>query len=83
MNTRLHVGHLAATTTETELQALFSPYGNVAEVSLPNGRGSGLSRTFAIVKMATPQGARAAIQALNGKEVGARALTVTEHLPGK
>jgi cold-inducible RNA-binding protein len=81
MNTRLHVGHLAATTTETELQALFSLYGNVVEVSLPSDRGQ--SRNFAIVKMATPQGARAAIQALNGKEVGDRTLTVTEHLAGK
>ena len=31
-----------------------------------------------VVTMATPQGALAAIQALNGKDVGARILTVKE-----
>ena len=31
--------------------------------------------------MATPQGARAAMLALDGKELGARVLTVTEAVP--
>ena len=81
MNTKLDVGNLAATTTERNLQDLFSPHGNVAQVNLAVERESGRSRGFAIVTMATPQGARAAILALHGKEVEARVLTVTEHVP--
>ena len=78
MNTKLHVGNLAPTTTETNLQGLFSEHGNVAEVNLPLDRHSRRPLGFAFVTMATPQGAQAAIQALNGKEVGARALAVSE-----
>jgi RNA recognition motif-containing protein len=81
MNTKLHVGNLATTTTERELQGLFSAHGNVAEVNLAVERESGRPRGFAIVTMATPQGAQAAILALNGKELGARVLTVTEARP--
>ncbi len=80
MNTKLYVGNLAMTATEKDLQSLFSPHGNVAEVHLQVARESGRSCGFAIVTMATPQGARAAISALNGKEVEARVLTVAEHV---
>ena len=81
MNTKLYVGNLAATTTESDLQALFSPHGNVTEANLPVEQASGRLRGFAIVTMATPEGARAAILALNGKEVEARVLAVTEARP--
>ncbi len=83
MNTKLYVGNLAPTATEKDLRALCSPYGNVAEVNLPAGRESGRPRDFAIVTMATPQGARAAILALHGKAVAARVLTATEHVPAQ
>ena len=78
MNTKLYVSNLAATTTERDLQDLCSPHGNVAQIDRPVKHPSGRPRGFAIVTMATPQGARAAILALNGKEVGARVLTVTD-----
>ena len=81
MNTKLYVGNLASTATERDLQDLFSPHGNVAEVNLPVERESGRSRGFGVVTMATPQGAQAALLALNGKELGARVLTVTEARP--
>jgi cold-inducible RNA-binding protein len=81
MNTRLYVGNLAPTATAKELQGLFSPHGNVAEVNLPVERGTGRSRGFGVITMATPQGAQAAMLALNGKELGARVLMVTEARP--
>jgi RNA recognition motif-containing protein len=83
MNTKLYVGNLAITATEKDLQSLFSPPGNVAEVHLTTERESGRSCGFAIVTMATPQGARTAISALNGKEVEARVLTVAEHVTAR
>jgi len=81
MNTKLYVGNLASTATERDLQGLFSAYGNVAAVNLSVERESGRRCGFAIVTMATPQGAQAAILALNGTEVEARVLTVAEHVP--
>ena len=83
MNTKLYAGNLAASTTERELRDLFSPHGNVAQINLPVEHPSGRPRGFAIVTMATPQGVRAAILALNGKELRARVLTVTEYLPAR
>jgi len=81
MNTKLHVDNLAAATTENELRDWFSPYGNVAEVNIPTNRTSGRSRGFAFVTMATLEGARSAIQALNGKAIGTRTLTVSDAWP--
>jgi len=83
MNTHLHVGNLAATTTETHLHGLFSAHGNVAEVNLPVDRESGRPRGFAIVTMATLRGAKAAILALNGTEAEAGMLTITEYVPAR
>jgi RNA recognition motif-containing protein len=69
--------------TERDLQILCSPHGNVAEVNLPQERERRQPRGFAIVTMATPQGAQAAIMALNGKEVEARVLAGIEHVLSK
>jgi RNA recognition motif-containing protein len=81
MNTKLYVGNLAYTTSESDLQDLFSPHGPVTDVHLPSDRDSGRPRGFAFVTMATPEGAQAAIQALNGTAVGERTLTVNEARP--
>jgi RNA recognition motif-containing protein len=81
MNTRLYVGNLSFDTTENDLQDLFAAHGPVAEVNLITDRASGRSRGFAFVTMSTPEGAQAAITALTGKEIGGRALTVTEARP--
>lgn len=81
MNTKLYVGNLAFTTTENNLQDLFSPHGNVVEVHLPFDRETGRPRGFAFVTMATPEAAQAAILALNGSAVGERTLTVNEARP--
>ena len=81
MNTKLYVGNLSFDTTENDLQDLFAAHGPVSEVNLITDRMSGRSRGFGFVTMGTPEGAEAAIQALAGKEVGGRALTVNEARP--
>ena len=81
MNTKLYVGNLAFTTSETDLQDMFAAHGPVTEVHVPFDRESGRPRGFAFVTMATPEAAQAAILALNGKSVGERTLTVNEARP--
>jgi RNA recognition motif-containing protein len=81
MNTKLYVGNLSFDTTENDLQDLFAAHGPVSEVNLITDRMSGRSRGFAFVTMGTPEGAQAAIQALAGKQIGGRALTVNEARP--
>jgi RNA recognition motif-containing protein len=81
MNTKLYVGNLALTTSESDLHEMFAPHGPVNEVQLPTDRDSGRPRGFAFVTMATPEAAQAAILALNGTAVAQRTLTVNEARP--
>jgi RNA recognition motif-containing protein len=81
MNTKLYVDNLTVATTKSDLRDLFSPHGNVAEVNVPTDHTSGRSRGFGFVTMVTPEGARAAIQALNGRAIGTRTLTVSQAWP--
>jgi len=81
MSTKLYVGNLSFDTTENDLQDLFASHGPVSEVNLITDRTNGRSRGFAFVTMATQESAQAAIQALAGKELGGRALTVNEARP--
>jgi len=81
MNTKVYIDNLAAVTTERDLMELFSPYGNVAQVSVPINHSNGRPRGFGFVTMATPKGARAAIRALHGKEIGTHNLIVSEAWP--
>ena len=78
MNTKVHVENLATATTENELVDLFSAYGNVVSVSIAVDRTSHKPLGFGFVTMVTPQGARAAIEALNGKTIGTCTLAVSE-----
>ncbi len=81
MSTKLFVGNLSFNTTENQLQDLFAAHGNVIEVDLIMDRFSGRPRGFAFVTMENKEGADAAIQALNGKSIDGRALTVNEARP--
>jgi len=81
MNTKLYVGNLSFDTTENDLQDLFSKQGPVTEVNLIQDRATGQPRGFGFVTMATPEGAQAAISALNGVDFGGRPLTVNESRP--
>jgi len=81
MNTKLYVGNLSFDTTENDLQDLFASVAPVAEVSLIIDRMTNRSRGFGFVTMATPEGAAAAIEALAGKNIGGRDLTVNEARP--
>ena len=78
---KLYVGNLSFETTENDLQDLFEQHGKVGEVSLMMDRMTGKSRGFAFVTMNDDTEAKAALSALNGKEVGGRALNVNEARP--
>ena len=80
-NNKLFVGNLSFETTENDLQDMFAPHGTVIEVNLMMDRFSGRSRGFAFVTMESKEAADAATQALNGKSVNGRALTVNEARP--
>ena len=79
MGTRLYVGNLPFDVDEAQLRTLFQEGGReVTEVKMITDRETGRPRGFAFVEMASQEHAQAAINAMNGKEVGGRALTVNE-----
>jgi cold-inducible RNA-binding protein len=80
-NTKLFVGNLSFNTTENDLQDAFAAHGTVTEAKLMTDRESGRPRGFGFVTMSTPEEAQAAIDALNGRDMDGRALTVNAAKP--
>jgi len=81
MNRKLYVGNLNFATTEDELRDLFGQVAPVASVSMIMDRETGRPRGFAFVEMETSEGAQAAIEKLNNREVAQRTITVNEARP--
>jgi RNA recognition motif-containing protein len=76
MNNKLFVGNLSFQTTENELHDAFAAHGTVMEANLMVDRMTGRPRGFGFVTMSTPEEAQKAIDALNGSQIGGRAITV-------
>src|SRR5512139_1698300 len=76
MSTKIFVGNLDFKVTENDLQDAFAAHGTVIEANLMMDRATGRPRGFGFVTMSTPEEAQKAIEAMNGKELGGRALTV-------
>lgn len=81
MSTKLFVGNLPWSTTEEELQEVFSQFGEVVEVSLPTDKMTGRKRGFGFVTFADEAAASAAVEGMNEKELGGRPLTVNVARP--
>ena len=77
----LFVGNMSFQTTESDLRALFEPFGQITRVHVATDRETGRARGFAFVEMANDEEAAKAIAALDGKEVGGRNLKVNEARP--
>jgi cold-inducible RNA-binding protein len=76
MSNKLFVGNLDFKVTENDLQDAFAAYGTVVEANLITDRATGRPRGFAFVTMSTAEEAQKAIEGLNGKDLGGRALNV-------
>jgi len=77
----IYVGNISFQTTEQDLDAAFSAYGQVDRVQIVKDRESGQSRGFAFVEMSNNSDADKAMAALNGAELSGRTLTVNEARP--
>jgi cold-inducible RNA-binding protein len=77
----IFVGNMSFQTTESDLRALFEPYGQVTRIHIVNDRETGQPRGFAFVEMEQDEQAAKAMTELNGKEVAGRALRVNEATP--
>jgi len=81
MSNKLFVGNLSFNTTENDLNDAFAAHGTVTEANLMMDRTTGRPRGFGFVTMSSSEEANKAIEALNGKEIDGRALTVNVAKP--
>lgn len=76
MSLKLYVGNLAESATESSLQALFSPFGEVKSARVAIDRETGNPKGCGFIRMVSEQASQAAITGLNGQEIDGRPLTV-------
>ena len=81
MAVRLFIGNLPYGATEADLKAHFAAIAEPSHVVMPVDRETGRPRGFAFVEMETSEGAQAAIEKLNNREVAQRTITVNEARP--
>ncbi len=77
----IYIGNLSFEATEDELRGLFEEHGEVLKVNLITDRDTGQPRGFGFVEMADATQGRAAIEQINGREVGGRTVKVNEAKP--
>jgi len=81
MGNKLYVGNLPYSFRDEDLQQTFSQYGSVGSAKVMMERDTGRSKGFGFVEMGSDAEAQAAIQGMNGQQVGGRGLVVNEARP--
>jgi RNA recognition motif-containing protein len=81
MGNKLYVGNLSYGVSNADLEQVFSAHGDVRSAMVVMDRETGRSKGFGFVEMGTDQEAQTAINALHGKEISGRTLTVNEARP--
>jgi RNA recognition motif-containing protein len=77
----IYVGNLSYDMSEEALREAFAEYGDVSSAKILSDRETGRSRGFGFVEMPNQSEGEAAVNQLNGKELGGRTLRVNEARP--
>ena len=77
----IYVGNLPWSASEQEIADAFAEHGTVEKATIIIDRDSGRSKGFGFVTMNDNDEANTAIEALNGYELGGRALKINEARP--
>ena len=78
---KIYVGNLSFDAAESEVEQLFGQHGEVQSVTIVTDRDTGRSRGFGFVEMTDDAQGQAAIDAINGSELGGRTLKVNKAKP--
>ena len=81
MGNKLYVGNLPYSFRDDDLLQAFSAHGSVTSAKVMMERDTGRSKGFGFVEMGDDAQAQAAIGAMNGQQIGGRALVVNEARP--
>ena len=79
--TNIYVGNLSFDVSDAQLQEAFAAHGAVDQAKVVTDRMTGRSRGFGFVEKANDEEANAAIEALNGSDLGGRTITVNVARP--
>ena len=78
---KIYVGNLSYDTGEDDLRKAFEAHGRVESVAVISDQYSGRSKGFGFVEMSNDDEARAAMEALNEKDLMGRSIKVDEARP--
>jgi hypothetical protein len=81
MGNKLYVGNLPYSYRDSDMEQAFSQYGTVTSAKVMMERDTGRSKGFGFVEMGSPAEAQAAIEGMNGQQIGGRGLVVNEARP--
>ncbi len=81
MGTKLYVGNLPYSYSDSDMERSFSAYGAVNSAKIIMDRDSGRSKGFGFVEMSSQAEATAAIAGLHGQDLGGRDMVVNEAKP--
>ncbi len=81
MGNKIYVGNLPFSATSDSLNEMFSKFGTVDSAKIVMDRDTGRSKGFGFVEMSSGDEAAAAIEKLNGQDMGGRSLVVNEARP--
>lgn len=81
MGSKLYVGNLSYDVDQSQLEEMFKPHGTVSSAQIITDRDTNQSKGFGFVEMSNSSEAQTAISAMNGQQMGGRALTVNEAKP--
>ena len=73
---KLYVGNLSWNSTEDDVSDAFAAFGTVTSVNLITDRETGRPRGFGFVEMSSDAEAQAAMEGLDGRQLGGRDLKV-------
>jgi len=81
MGNKLYVGNLPYSYRDSDMEQAFSQYGTVSSAKVMMERDTGRSKGFGFVEMSNEAEAKAAIEGMNGQQIGGRGLVVNEARP--
>ncbi len=76
MSSKIYVGNLPYSVTDSTLESNFAEFGGVSSAKVMMDRETGRSKGFGFVEMASAEVAQAAIKALHGMSVDGRSIVV-------
>jgi RNA recognition motif-containing protein len=81
MTTKLYIGNLSYSASDTQLRDAFAPYGAVLSATIITDRDTGQPRGFGFVEYATSDEASRAVEGMNGVDLAGRAVVVSVARP--